>query len=84
MSLKQELQKAFPQLTENHFGRHESDLYVVKVSGLLEWLETEHPLFFKNVTEFVSPHGSRWAGEGRVCLDIPFAEFDEYVKGKTR
>ena len=70
--LQQRLQAAFPALTDDHFGYHETDLYVVALPGVREWLK-ENYKFYSNIETFTSQAGSNWAGAGKRCLDIPFA-----------
>lgn len=70
--LQQRLQDAFPELTDDHFAYHETDLYVVALPGVRKWLR-ENYLHYANVTLFMSQPGSRWDGAGRMCFDIPFA-----------
>lgn len=70
MSLKQQLLDADLGLTEDDFGTHESDLYVLAKPGVREWLKANYE-FYRNVTGFVGAEGSDW--EGQAALDIPFA-----------
>ena len=70
--LQQRLQAAFPALTDDQFSYHETDLYVVALPGVREWLK-ENYKFYSNIETFTSQAGSNWAGAGKRCLDIPFA-----------
>lgn len=70
--LQQRLQTAFPALTDDHFAYHATDLYVVEIAGVREWLKANYQ-HFANVQTFKSQEGSNWAGAGKSCLDIPFA-----------
>lgn len=70
-------------LSEDDFSRHCSDLYVVNRPGVVNWLRLNYE-FFTSVTSFVSPAGSDWNGAGRLCLDIPFAAWDEYEEARHR
>lgn len=73
--IKVRLQEQFPELTEDHFATHESDLYVVALPGVREWLQANYE-WACNMKGFMSQKGSNWAGEGKYCLDIPFANAD--------
>lgn len=80
-SLKDQIKTAFPNLTDNDFSRHASDLYVIDQSGYIrKWLK-ENYKFYTNVTTFIG-NGSSW--EGKMCLDIPFAAIDEHAKYKGK
>lgn len=70
--LQQRLQDAFPALTDGHFAYHATDLYVVAVPGVRDWLKDNYQ-YFANVETFRSQEGSDWAGAGKTCYDIPFA-----------
>lgn len=70
--LQQRLMAAFPELTTDHFAYHATDLYVVALPGVRQWLNQYYE-YAKNVQGFVSQSGSNWAGAGKPCLDIPFA-----------
>lgn len=75
-SLKNQIKAAFPKLTDNDFSRHDSDLYVIDQDGSIrKWLKENYE-FYTNVTTFIG-NGPSW--EGKRCLDIPFAAFDEYM-----
>lgn len=76
MTLKEQLQKAIPSLTENDFGRHETDLYVVAYPEVRNWLETNYT-FWKNVKTFTGNICPNWNGGGKLCFDIPFAAWEE-------
>lgn len=71
-SLQLQLQTAFPDLTDDHFAYHATDLYVCPVEGVQEWLKANYR-FYRSIQTFVSQPESGWAGEGKRCLDIPFA-----------
>lgn len=70
--LQLRLQSAFPALTDDHFAYHATDLYVRPIEGAREWLKANYK-FYSNIESFISQPGSGWAGEGKRCLDIPFA-----------
>jgi len=70
--LQQRLQAAFPALTDDHFAYHATDLYVVALPGVREWLK-ENYRFYSNIEAFTSQPGSNWAGAGKRCFDVPFA-----------
>jgi hypothetical protein len=70
--MMQQLLAADLGLTPEHFGSHATDLYVVALPGVREWLKENHK-FFSNVTMFQSPADSQWLGAGKMCFDIPFA-----------
>lgn len=70
--LQEQLQAAFPALTDDHFAYHATDLYVVLVPGVREWLTANYE-FSENIRTFQSAGNSEWAGAGKICLDIPFA-----------
>ena len=69
-SLKDKIKEAFPAMTEEDFGRHESDLYVRVVPGLREWLR-------KNYSHHQNVQGFTSQIDGTPWLDIPFAAWDE-------
>lgn len=74
LNLKQRLMRRFPELTEEHFGSHCSDLYIRPpadcVTSMLSWLK-EHYQFFNQVRWFEGARESDWAG--CLCLEVPFA-----------
>jgi len=70
--LQIELQTAFPALTDDHFSYHATDLYVVSLVGVWEWLLSNYA-YPSNMELFISQSGSNWAGAGKTCIDIPFA-----------
>ena len=59
------------KLKIDDFAFHASDLYVVNTPGVKKWLD-ENLEYPQNVTSFISPADSEWAGAGRLCWDIPF------------
>ena len=65
-TLKQQLLSAGLGLTDADFGTHESDLYVLDIPGVREWLAGTK----WNFTSFVGAKDSDWAG--KRALDIPF------------
>lgn len=73
-TLEQQLREAFPQLTDADFGHHASDLYVVAYPFVGEWLRKNYE-FWSNVETFTGQVGSGWNGAGRLCYDIPFANW---------
>lgn len=70
--LQQRLVDANIGLTHADFAYHATDLYVVALPGVREWLKANYE-HYGNVSGFVSPADSEWRGAGQVCLDIPFA-----------
>ncbi len=74
-SLKQRLLDANLGLEENDFANHYSDLYVVDKPGVFEWL-TQNYHWYSHITAFISQKGSNWNGQGKKCLDIPFAHVE--------
>lgn len=70
MTLKAQLLAADLDLTEDDFGHHETDLYVLSKPNVVTWLRRNYPRH-DNVSEFVGAAGSDWAGQ--IALDIPFA-----------
>lgn len=70
--LQQRLQEAFPALTDDHFAYHATDLYVVALPGVHDWLRANYE-YWRNAEFFRSQPGSGWAGAGQRCIDIPFA-----------
>lgn len=69
-NIKTELLNAGLHLTDDDFGTHESDLYVLSRPGVVNWLKTNYQ-WWCNVTEFVGAAGTDWAG--KIVLDLPFA-----------
>lgn len=69
-------------LVEDDFATHYSDLYVVSLPGVHEWLNANHE-FPKNIKPFISQKGSNWNGQGKLCFDIPFANA-EYWEEKMK
>lgn len=71
--LARRIREAFPELTPEHFARHETDLYVADEPHLAigHWLQ-ENLEFPKNVRTFVSQEGSGKFG-GKLHFEIPFA-----------
>ncbi len=76
MNLQQQLREAIPELTDRDFGHHATDLYVVAYPAVVEWLRDNYP-FWTNVTRFVGQKGADWNGSERLCLDIPFAYWED-------
>ena len=71
--LQQRLMDAGLGLTEDDFGTHYTDLYVVAKPGVREWLKENYE-WFCNVTMFTgNPEATQWNGAGKLCFDIPFA-----------
>lgn len=69
-TLKEQIIKAFPNA---EFGRHETDLYVKVLPGLIEWLKVNYE-HFTNIQRFTSQiDKTQW-------LDIPFAAWNEKYK----
>ena len=73
-SLQIALQNAIPELTNDHFAYHATDLYVVALTGVHEFLlnyrlDGKQRLNFKS---FYSQPGSNWAGAGKLCYDVSF------------
>lgn len=66
------LREAVPFLTDQDFGYHANDLYVVAYPEVEQWIKTNYE-FPKNVQTFRSPEGSGWNGAGKLCFDLPFA-----------
>lgn len=73
-NLRDELKRKL-HLTDDHFGSHESDLYVRALPKVREYLK-ENYSFWSNVTMFKSNI------DGETWLDIPFALLDEKIKAK--
>lgn len=73
--LQQRLMDADLGLTDQDFGHHASDLYVVAKPGVREWLKANYE-FHVNVTTFKgNPEATDWNGAGKLCLDVPFAGY---------
>lgn len=70
--LKKELMKSLPELTEDDFAYHATDLYVVGYMNVVNWLKKNYR-HYDNITTFVGQEDSGWNGAGQTCLDIPFA-----------
>ena len=72
--LQQQLECAFPELNENDFAYHHTDLYVRCTPQVEAWLE-EYYDFSCNITTFDVPLKGELANLGVVerWLDIPFA-----------
>jgi hypothetical protein len=70
-TLKERIKEAFPNA---EFDRHETDLYIKVVPGLLDWLKVNYK-FYSNIQPFTSQiNGTPW-------LDVPFAAWSEkYTK----
>lgn len=69
-TLKQQLQEAL-NLPEDHFGRHETDLYVKYSKEVVEWLHLNYK-YRRNVTKFHNQNDNN-----AIWLDIPFAAWTE-------
>lgn len=72
MKLEEQLRQAFPKLTNQDFGHHASDLYVVAYPGIWEWLQ-KHFDYPQTITTFIGQESPDWNGGGRLCYEIPFA-----------
>ncbi len=72
--LQAQLMEALPELEPDDFAYHATDLYVVALPQVREWLKRNYE-FWPNVQMFQSQAGSRWNGAGRMCFDIPFAGY---------
>lgn len=75
--LQVELQAAIPALTDDHFAYHATDLYVVALPGVREFLQNYKLKYGDgkqtvSFSGFTSQEGSLWAGAGKFCYDIPF------------
>lgn len=69
-TLKDRIKVIFP---DAEFGRHETDLYIKVVPGLIDWMKTNYE-YFRNCEVFVSQlDGEKW-------LDVPFAAWNEKYK----
>lgn len=69
-SLKERIKEVFPNA---EFDRHETDLYVKVVPGLMEWLRANY-IHHSNIQHFISQiDKTPW-------LDIPFAAWGEKYK----
>jgi hypothetical protein len=71
--LKSRLMAAIPELTEQDFGYHATDLYVRCYPVVLQWLYRNYE-FYKQISTFVGAKGSDW--EGKLAIEIPFAGRD--------
>jgi len=78
-SLKESLKESFPNLKEEDFSTHYSDLYVVNYPGISNWLKNNKIGF----SFFESQQGSNWNGAGKKCIDIPFKN-DDFWKEKLK
>ncbi len=73
-TLKQQIKKAL-NLPENHFGSHESDLYVKHSVAIMDWVK-ENVQYWKNCGLFYSKiDHSLW-------IDIPFGFMEEHYAKK--
>ena len=72
--LQARLMQALTHLTADDFGYHETDLYVVALPEVREWLKA-HYEYWENVTTFTGNPESHWNGAGKRCFDIPFAGY---------
>lgn len=68
-------------MSDNHFATHYSDLYIYPEpsvhNALVDWLAKNYE-FYGNITWFTSQEGSNWAGAGKRCMDVPFANSDYF------
>lgn len=71
-TLKQELKQTF-NLSEDDFGSHESDLYVLDHPGIRRFLKERGQSF----EQFIGAKDSPWGG--KPALDIPFAAMNEHI-----
>ncbi len=75
--IQTELQAAFPYLTDEHFHRHYSDLYICDVTPeIYQWLRKEKLSF-----SGFSGEGP-WAG--KRCIDIAFGAMDAYMIERSK
>lgn len=72
--LQARLMQALTHLTADDFACHATDLYVVALPEVMEWLKANYE-WWENVTPFTSQEGSNWNGAGKRCFDIPFAGY---------
>ena len=70
--LEQQLREAFPQLSNDDFGYHATNLYVVAYPEVDQWLRKNYQ-WYCNVRKFYSNPNDDWNGAGKTCLSIPFA-----------
>jgi len=68
--LQEQLQAALG-LSDDDFGYHATDLYVLDKPGVREWLKKNYE-FYSNIQSFVGNEGHPTFG-GQRALDIPFA-----------
>jgi hypothetical protein len=68
MNLEQQLREAFPDLGDDSFGYHATDLQVLYRLDVWEWLRKNYK-FFTNITVFKG--SGPW--ENKIGIDIPFA-----------
>ncbi len=66
--LERQLREAFPDLTDDDFGYHATDLYVRWSAPVREWLRKNYR-WNSNITGFTSQL------DGKPWLDIPFAGY---------
>ena len=76
-SLKERLLAADLGLTEDHFGNHCSDLYVLFSTPVMDWLHKNHE-FPNQVTTFSINKGSDWGKVWgiRTGIEIPFSHVE--------
>lgn len=75
-SLKNQILTAFPNMNDEDFDKHETDLYVRYSPEVDNWLKQNYE-FYKNITTFKSNvDNQRW-------FDIPFAAWDEKYGKKS-
>lgn len=75
--LERQLREAFPQLTDEDFDYHATDLYVRARPDVVKWLVNNYQ-FWKNITRFrcpVSDPELNAIGVRELWLDIPFAGY---------
>jgi hypothetical protein len=83
--LQQRIQDALPQMRDEDFDYHATDLYVRARPGLVRWLIQNYE-FWTNVTRFtckVNDPELQRLGVRELWLDIPFAGYwpnDKKVK----
>lgn len=78
--LQQQLQDAL-NLPDSAFAYHATDLYVLDLPGVEEWLSKNYK-WVRNVTGFIGAKGSDWAG--KRAFDIPFAGYWDEKRLSTK
>jgi len=76
MTLKQQIQNAIPELNNDNFGGHASDLYIRARPIVLQWFFKNYK-FFKQCTTFTDYNNDLW-------IEVPFGRFDEYLEERIR